>query len=168
MEFLAARNHQVFWPPQSQTHIPCNWRLLFQLLREMVAPREERLGSRYADGGEAVERDHVLFCGQVYWQCSASVSQVGFQGTLTWVLRFIKSCRVVHTIVIRLFPRWLSGKESACNAGDMGSIPGLGGSPGEENGNSPQYPCLVNPSDRGRWGSKRVRHDSVTKQWHTK
>ena len=41
------------------------------------------------------------------------------------------------------------GKESACNAGDLGSIPGLGRSPGEGNGNLIQYSCLENPMDRG-------------------
>ena len=40
------------------------------------------------------------------------------------------------------------GKESACNAGDLGSIPGLGRSPGEGNGNPFQYSCLENPMDR--------------------
>ena len=43
------------------------------------------------------------------------------------------------------------GKESACNAGDPGSIPGSGRSPGEGNGNSLQSSCLVNPMDRGAW-----------------
>ena len=44
------------------------------------------------------------------------------------------------------------GKESACNAGDPGSIPGWERSPGEENGNPLQYFCLENPMDRGaRW-----------------
>ena len=43
------------------------------------------------------------------------------------------------------------GKESACSAGDLGSIPGLGRSPGEGNGNQLQYPCLENPMDRGSW-----------------
>ena len=42
-------------------------------------------------------------------------------------------------------------KESACNAGALGSIPGLGRSPGEENGNPLQYSCLENPKDRGAW-----------------
>ena len=37
------------------------------------------------------------------------------------------------------------GKESAYNAGDLGSVSGLGGSPGEGNGNSAQYSCLENP-----------------------
>ena len=40
-------------------------------------------------------------------------------------------------------------KVSACNAGDLGSIPGLGRSPGEGNGNPLQYSCLENPMDRG-------------------
>ena len=41
------------------------------------------------------------------------------------------------------------GKASACNAGDPGSIPGLGRSPGEGNGNPLQYSYLENPMDRG-------------------
>ena len=43
----------------------------------------------------------------------------------------------------------LSGKESPCNAGDTGSIPGLERSPGEGNGNPLQYSCLENSMDRG-------------------
>ena len=42
-------------------------------------------------------------------------------------------------------------KESTCNAGDLGSIPGLGRHPGEGNGNPLQYSCLKNPMDRGAW-----------------
>ena len=58
--------------------------------------------------------------------------------------------------------------ESYCNAGDLGSVPGLGRSPGEENGNPLQYSCLENPMDREAWlatfyGVARVRHDWVTK-----
>ena len=48
-------------------------------------------------------------------------------------------------------PWWLRGKESACNAGDAGSIPGLGRSPGEGNGTLLQYSCLENSMDRGAW-----------------
>ena len=51
-------------------------------------------------------------------------------------------------------PRWLSGKESACNAGnarDAGSIPGSGRSPEGGNGNPLQYSCLDNSIDRGAW-----------------
>ena len=42
-------------------------------------------------------------------------------------------------------------KASVCNAGDPGSIPGLGRSPGEGNGSPLQYSCLENPMDRGAW-----------------
>ena len=57
--------------------------------------------------------------------------------------------------------QWLSGKETICNAEDVGSIPGLGRSPGEGNGNSFQYFCLGNPMDRGVWG---VAVHGVTKE----
>ena len=46
------------------------------------------------------------------------------------------------------FPGSSDGKESACNAGDPGSIPGLGLSPGEGNGNPIEYSCLENAMDR--------------------
>ena len=62
------------------------------------------------------------------------------------------------------FPGGSDGKESACNAGDLGSIPGLGRSPGEENGNPLQYSCLENSmaEEPGRlqpMGLQRVTHD---------
>ena len=49
------------------------------------------------------------------------------------------------------FPGGLDGKASAYNAGDPGSIPGLGRSPGEGNGNPLQYSCLDNPMNGGAW-----------------
>ena len=49
------------------------------------------------------------------------------------------------------FPGGSDGKASACNAGDLGSIPGLGRSPGEGNGNPLQYSCLDNPMDGEAW-----------------
>ena len=66
------------------------------------------------------------------------------------------------------FPRSKVGKESACNAGDLGSIPVLGRSPGEGNGNPLQYSCLENPMGRGAWQATihwvtRVGHDLVSK-----
>jgi len=66
------------------------------------------------------------------------------------------------------FPHSSVGKESACNAGDSGMIPGLGRSPGEGNGHLLQYSCLENPLDRGAsratlHGVTRVGHDLATK-----
>ena len=49
------------------------------------------------------------------------------------------------------FPDSSVGKESACNVGDAGLIPGLGRSPGEGKGDPPQYSCLENSTDRGVW-----------------
>ena len=49
------------------------------------------------------------------------------------------------------FPGGSDGKESAYNAGDPGSVPGLRRSPGEGNGNPLQHSCLENPMDRGAW-----------------
>ena len=61
------------------------------------------------------------------------------------------------------FPGGLDGKASACNAGDPGSIPGLGRSPGEGNGNPLQDSYLENLRDGGAWWAtvhgKEVRHD---------
>ena len=49
------------------------------------------------------------------------------------------------------FPGGSDSKETACNAADPGSIPGLGRSSGEGNGNPLQYSCLENPMDRRAW-----------------
>ena len=107
------------------------------------------------------------------------------------VLRFMRSQRVRHDWATELnwylnpressgllelisaqqcwgFPGGSEGKVSACNAGDPGSIPGLGRSPGEGNGNPLQYSYLENPMDRGTWwvcvvhGSPRVGHNWAT------
>ena len=50
-----------------------------------------------------------------------------------------------------LIPGGSVGKQSACNAEDVGSTPGLERSPGKGNGNRLQYFCLVNPMDREAW-----------------
>ena len=68
----------------------------------------------------------------------------------------IVSCRC------HLIPGGAGGKEPACDAGDVGSIPGSEGSPGEGNGNPLQYFCLGNPMDRGAW---RATVHGVTKSW---
>ena len=56
-----------------------------------------------------------------------------------------------HSLNYCGLPWCLSGKESACDAGDRSSIPRSGRSPGEGNGNSLQYFCLENPMDGGAW-----------------
>ena len=82
----------------------------------------------------------------------------------------IKRCFLLRTEAMRnldsIFPCSSVGEESACNAGDPGSIPGLGRSSGEGNGNPCQYSCLENLMDRGAWQTTvhriaRVGHDLV-------
>ena len=76
-----------------------------------------------------------------------------------------------HQMVYLIFRccMWILGftdgsdcKESTCNAGDPGSIPGLGRYPGEENGYLLQYSCLEKPMNRGAWWG--AVH-GVTKSW---
>ena len=65
-------------------------------------------------------------------------------------MRYTVLAFTIYT-VYKSFPHSSVGKESACNAGDPGLIPGLGRSPGKGNGNPLQYSCLENPMDRGAW-----------------
>ena len=75
---------------------------------------------------------------------------------------FIKDWNFVFTYQRPDLPCSSDGKEFACNAGDLGLIPGLGRSPGEGNGNLLQYSCLENPMDREAW---RPTVCGVAKSW---
>ena len=61
------------------------------------------------------------------------------------------SYKYIYIIIHGGFPSGSDGKESAFNAGDLGSIPRLGRSPEEENGNPLQYSCPENSMDREAW-----------------
>ena len=61
-----------------------------------------------------------------------------------------------------VFPGSSDSKESACNSGDLGSIPGSGTFPGEGNGNPLQYSCLGTPMDRGACGLQFMGPQSQT------
>ena len=71
------------------------------------------------------------------------------------------------------FPGGSDGKESACNTGDLGSIPELGRSPGGGHGHPLQYSFLGNPKDRGAWQaavhrvakSQRLNDNNVVMPW---
>ena len=80
------------------------------------------------------------------------------------MLRFMGSQRVGHVWATEM--NWTelksNGKESACSAGDPGSILGSGRSLGEGNGNPVQYSCLENPMDRGAW---QATVHGVAKSW---
>ena len=79
----------------------------------------------------------------------------------SWRTKVLKAYCVIN------FPGGSGGKASAYNAGDLGSIPGSGRSPGEGNGNPLQYSCLENPMDGGTWlgYSPWGRKESNTTEW---
>ena len=66
------------------------------------------------------------------------------------------------------FPHSSISKESAWNAGNLGSIPGWGRSPGKGNGNPSQYSCLENRMDRGAWQATVCGVERVGLDWATK
>ena len=66
-------------------------------------------------------------------------------------IAFPTCCCNVILLVGLGFPLGSEGKESACNAGDLGSIPGSERYPGEGYGSPLQYSCLENPTERGTW-----------------
>ena len=59
--------------------------------------------------------------------------------------------QLIFLIITQCFPGGSDSEESTCNVGDLGSMPGLGRSPGEGNGNPLQYSYLENSVDRGAW-----------------
>ena len=73
--------------------------------------------------------------------------------TPAWALPTVFILEHLHAlwVLLRDFPGGSDGKESACNAGDLDSIPGSGRFPEEGNGNPLQYSCLENSMDRGAW-----------------
>ena len=85
-------------------------------------------------------------------------------GYSPWGYKELETTERLHVLFVTFwegFPGSSDGKESACNGGHLGSIPGLGRSPGEGNGNVLQYSCLENPMDRGVW---RATVHEVTKR----
>ena len=87
------------------------------------------------------------------WFCVLIVIIITIFTSHMCVCTTYNSCKhFVHiTSFMMGFPGGLDSKKSACNAGDLGSIPGLGRFPGEGNGNPLQYSCLENSMDRGAW-----------------
>ena len=100
-----------------------------------------------------------------------SLPTSGFHSFCLSLPRMIQWINFTHDTVSG-FPRSLSGKEIACNAGDSSLIPGLGRSPIERNGNPLQYSCLGNAMDRGACqstahGPQNIGHDWATEYTHT-
>ena len=109
---------------------------------------------------------HTYICVYVY----ICVCTYMYMCTYMYVCVCVCVCTHIYKYKILGLPLWLIYKESICNAGDTGSIPGLGWFPWEGNGNPLQYSRLGNPMDRGAWWAGysprgcRVGHNLVTKQ----
>ena len=78
----------------------------------------------------------------------------------------LRKRKYIPHVWMEIFPGGLDGKESACNVGDLGSIPDLGRSPGGGHSNSLQYSCLENLMDRGVWWAT-VHGISKSQTWLT-
>ena len=83
----------------------------------------------------------------------------------TFLRKTVFKVRILYSITFTF--KWLSSKESACHAGDIGSIPASWRPPGEEKGNPLQHSCLGDLMDREAWwakvyGCQRVGHDLAT------
>ena len=77
-------------------------------------------------------------------------------------MKMLHYVELVHSVFqVYYIPGGSYGKESGCNEGELGSVPGSERSPGEEKGNPLQYACLESSMDRGAWGpwGHRVGHD---------
>ena len=90
-------------------------------------------------------------CGFVTY---SNVLSIDYKIKSSMYLRILLKLTCLYTqkcLLIVSFPGGLDDIESACNAGDLCSIPESGRSPGEGNGNPLQYSCLENSMDRGTW-----------------
>ena len=84
-------------------------------------------------------------------------------GYFPWAWHGWITCHIYLVFLTTVgFPGGSDGKESACDAGDLGPIPGSERSPGEGNGYPLQYSWVVNPMDRGAW---RATVHGVTQSW---
>ena len=98
----------------------------------------------------------VTHCSILAWRSPRTEEPGGLQS----VHGVAESDKTKRLLLSHDFPGGSDGKESACNVGDLGSIPQLGRSPGGRHGNPLQYSCLENPMDRG---AEQATASGVTK-----
>ena len=115
------------------------WTVAHQALLSMEFPRQEYRSGLPSSPGDLPHQGirPLLHCRQMVYPLSHEGSNFGL-------------------------PEWLSGKESTCQAGDLGLIPGSGRSPGDGNGNPLLYSCLGNLRDRGAW--QATNHEVTNSQ----
>ena len=105
------------------------------------------------DTKESISFEEACFLGTERCSESLIIQKVDkLLNYLKYVLRKTWNVFPLRTgLIYKDFPGGSDGKESACNAGDLGLIPGLGRCPGEGDGNPLQYFCLEKSMGRGDW-----------------
>ena len=151
--------------------------------KEYQAPPEAGRTLSTAIGGSTTLPTHLSQTPglQTVRESTSAVLSYQVCGNLVWQISTRKLIQYVCASILNMgflcvplispiyFPGGSDNKASACNAGDLGSIPGLGRSPGKGNGNPLQYSCLENPMDQGAlggyspWGCKE---SDTTEQLH--
>ena len=151
------------WGQRAGEYLPL-WELLDGLPRwPLRLAHPPAMGGRPVDsalacwGSGPVRRSVCLRC---VWCCFDMCHPADWS---RWAL-FHVCWTLVFVCVYEGFPG-LSGKESACNAGATGFIPGSGRSPGGQHGNPLQYSCLENLMDRGAWRATVHRVTRVGHEW---
>ena len=100
------------------------------------------------------ERPSFFPCLEVSLGCSLCLTLHILCSRLAWLQEVLWRCHAISLLLdfaLPMPPWWLMVRNPSANAGDMGSILGLGRSPGGGHGNPLQYSCLENPMDRGDW-----------------
>ena len=136
--------------------------LLAQLVKNLPAVQETWVWSQGRE--DSLEKEVGSHSSTLAWKIPWTEEPGGLQS--------MGSQRVRHDWMTNTFtftlhsvfglPQWFNGKESTCNAGDVGSIPGLERSSGGGHGNPLQYSCLENSMDRGTW---QATVHGVTRSW---
>jgi len=138
-------SHKRDWPWRQP------WGHLLWLYRKWASLRRSLAGEQGHGLLPTDERKYSSeYNGHTPWRLQISLYVLGGICTWGWSLD-VKSGSCGDRAFIIGFPGGSDGKESAYNAGDPGSIPGSGRSPGGGNGNPLQSSCLGNPMDRGAW-----------------
>ena len=131
--------------------------LLAQLVKNLPAMQETQVQSLSWE--DPLEKGMATHSSILAWRIPWTEEPSGLPSMVSqrvghgdsWVGKFPWRSGRLPTPVFLGFPGGSDGKESACNAGDLDSIPGLGRSPGGGHGNPLQYSCLENPMDRESW-----------------
>ena len=136
----------------------------------ILAISTNSFSSRFSHGPAWIFRNH-----QTNKSSTNSITYTIPKVISTTVYTCTQICSYTHTVCVCIhkhtpmceLPWWLSGKESTWGAGDMCSVLGLGRSPGGGNGNSLQYACLENSTDRGAGCLQSMELQRVRHNWAT-